>query len=66
MTGLDQLDSVGSLVVLVIVLFVVGEVLAEIPGVAFDENPLAFVGDWLGKLTDGQNDENSDSDGGLW
>jgi hypothetical protein len=69
----DATDTVGaveggiSIVVLVVVLAVVLEVLATVPAVGIVEsNPLGFVLDWMGELTDDDSNENSDSNGGLW
>jgi len=59
-------ESVASTFVLVIVLAIVLEVLANIPGVdIIDENPLGFLLDWMGDAVDGNdNDDGSTDDGG--
>ena len=63
-------EGAVSIVVLVVVLAVVLEVLATVPAVGIVEsNPLGFVLDWMGELTDDDSSENSnssDSDGGIW
>jgi len=63
-------ESGVSIAVLVVVLAVVLEVLANIPGVDLVEsNPLGFVLDWMGDAVDGDDSESSDDsgsdDGGL-
>lgn len=56
-------ESVVSIAVLVFVLAVVLEVLANVPGVEIvEENPLGFLLDWMGDAVDG--DESDGDDGG--
>ncbi len=66
---LSTVEGGASIIVLIAVLAVVLEVLVMAPGIGIESNPLGFLLDWMGGLTDGENSENNDdsgSNGGLW
>jgi len=61
--SLGTMESVVSTAVLVFVLAVVLEILANAPVDIVEENPLGFLFDWMGELTD-SDDGNDDGGGG--
>ena len=48
----ETAESVIGVLALIVILYIVGEVLASVPGTAIDENPLGFIEEWLDRLED--------------